>query len=189
MTRFGAVPDLITVAKGLTSAYAPMGAVVVSSRVAEAFYGSGMMLQHGVTFGGHPLAAALALASIDIFEREGVLANVQSLEGYLGSSLDSLRRYPLVGDVRGSGFFWALEFVADEAGARFDAAQREDLLRGFLPGALRRAGLIARGDDRGDTILSLAPPLVCTRADLEELLARVTDVVEAVSKHMGIPLT
>ena len=189
VTRFGAVPDLITVAKGLTSAYAPMGAVVVSSRVAAAFYGEKAMLQHGITFGGHPLSAALALASIDIFERDGVLANVVDLQGYLGSALAGLLRYPLVADVRGSGFFWALEFVPDGGVGRFSAAERESLLRGFLPGALRRAGLIARGDDRGDTVLLVAPPLVCTSSDLDELVSRVTDVVEACSTHMNIPLS
>ena len=114
-SRFGPAPDLITVAKGITSAYAPMGAVLVSDRIAEPLYDEGRMLLHGITFGGHPLAAAVALRNIEIFEREGVLENVREHEGYLQQRLEELRdRLPIVGDVRGAGFFWALELVRDE---------------------------------------------------------------------------
>src|SRR5919204_3742538 len=161
-SRFGPAPDVITVAKGLTSAYAPMGAVLVSDRIAEPLYDEGRMLLHGITFGGHPLAAAIALRNIEIFEREGVLENVREHEGYLRERLEELReRLPIVGDVRGAGYFWALELVRDAENGRFSAEERERLLRGFLAGRLLEEGLIARPDDRGDAVLHLAPPLIC----------------------------
>ena len=115
--RFGATPDLITMAKGITSAYAPMGAVAVSDRIAEPLYEDGRMLLHGITYGGHPVAAAMALVNIEIFEREGVLENVRANEAYLEQKLREVQdRVPIVGDVRGAGYFWALELVRDEAG-------------------------------------------------------------------------
>jgi adenosylmethionine-8-amino-7-oxononanoate aminotransferase len=186
VTRFGATPDLLTVAKGLTSAYAPMGAVLVSEQVAAPLFEPGRTLLHGITFGGHPLSAAVALKSIEIFEREGILENVRANEDHLGARMEALRELPIVGDVRGSGYFWAVELVPDGGEGRFDAEQREELLRRFLPGALLRAGLIARGDDRGDTVVQVAPPLICGPTELDELVARLREALEAVSVHMGI---
>jgi adenosylmethionine-8-amino-7-oxononanoate aminotransferase len=188
-TRFETVPDLITTAKGLTSAYAPMGAVLASDRVAAPLYDAGRTLLHGITFGGHPLSAVIALKNLELFEREHVLENVLELESYLAGLLDALRSLPIVGDVRGSGFFWAVEMVPDGPASRFDAAQREELLRRCLPRALIGARLIARGDDRGDTVIQIAPPLVCDRPALEDLVGRLGEVLVTVSKHMGIPTT
>jgi adenosylmethionine-8-amino-7-oxononanoate aminotransferase len=175
--RYGPAPDVITVAKGITSAYAPMGAVLVSDRIAEPLYDDGRMLLHGITFGGHPVAAAIALRNVEIFEREGVLENVREHEGYLRGRLEELReRVPIVGDVRGAGYFWALELVRDAENTRFDAEARERLLRGFLTRRLLDEGLIARPDDRGDAVLHLSPPLICGRSELDELVAK-TEVV------------
>jgi adenosylmethionine-8-amino-7-oxononanoate aminotransferase len=170
VSRYGGVPDLITVAKGLTSAYAPMGAVLVSDRVAEAFYDPTIQLSHGITFGGHPVSAAIALRNLDIFERDGVLENVHELTPYLRERLQELRALPIVGDVRGDGFFWAVELVGED-NRRLDADEREDLLRGFVPRRLRELGLIARADDRGDAIVQIAPPLVCDRDHLDTIVA------------------
>jgi adenosylmethionine-8-amino-7-oxononanoate aminotransferase len=182
--RFGAEPDLITLAKGITSAYAPMGAVLVSDRIAEPLYEDGRMLLHGITFGGHPVAAAIALRNLELFDREGVLENVRSLEGYLRERLEALaERVPIVGDVRGAGFFWALELVRDAAGSRFDAEERERLLRGFIAGRLLEEGLIARPDDRGDAVLHLAPPLICGRPELDELVEKTEAVLAAASER------
>jgi adenosylmethionine-8-amino-7-oxononanoate aminotransferase len=186
-SRFGTVPDLITTAKGLTSAYAPMGAVLASDRVAAPLYDSGRTLLHGITFGGHPLSAAIALKNLELFEREHVLENVREQEPVLAGLLDSLRPLPIVGDVRGSGFFWAVELVPDGPASRFDSEQREELLRRCLPGALIGAQLIARGDDRGDTVIQIAPPLVCDRPILEDLVGRLGEVLLTLSEHMGIP--
>jgi adenosylmethionine-8-amino-7-oxononanoate aminotransferase len=182
--RYGATPDVITVAKGITSAYAPMGAVIVSDRVAEPLYEDGRMLLHGITYGGHPVAAAIALRNLEIFEREGVLENVRAHEGYLGERLAELaEELPIVGDVRGAGFFWALELVRDKAGGRFSAEERERLLRGFLGRRLLQEGLIARPDDRGDAVLHLAPPLVCGRPELDELVAKTRAVLADASER------
>jgi adenosylmethionine-8-amino-7-oxononanoate aminotransferase len=140
------------------------------------------MLLHGITFGGHPVAAAIALANIGIFEREGVLENVRELEPYMGELLEGIKsRVPIVGDVRGAGFFWALELVRDSENGRFSAEEREKLLRGFLAGRLLQEGLIARPDDRGDACLHLAPPLVATREELEEMVAKTEAVLRDAS--------
>jgi adenosylmethionine-8-amino-7-oxononanoate aminotransferase len=180
----GAIPDVITCAKGITSAYAPMGAVIVSDRIAEPLYEDGRMLLHGITFGGHPVAAAIALRNIEIFEREGVLQNVRDLEGHFGMRLRELQdRLPIVGDVRGAGFFWCLELVRDADNGRFSAEERERLLRGFLGVRLLEEGLIARPDDRGDAVLHLAPPLVSTGADLDEMVQKTEAVLADASER------
>jgi adenosylmethionine-8-amino-7-oxononanoate aminotransferase len=181
----GAVPDLITVAKGITSAYAPMGAVIVSDRIAEPLYEEGRMLLHGITFGGHPVAAAIARRNIEIFEREGVIDNVRAHEGYVRELLEGLReRLPIVGDVRGAGYFWALELVRDAEDTPFsDPDERERLLRGFLAPRLLEEGLIARPDDRGEAVLHLAPPLICGRAELDEMAARTEAVLADASER------
>jgi adenosylmethionine-8-amino-7-oxononanoate aminotransferase len=181
----GAVPDLITVAKGITSAYAPMGAVIVSDRIAEPLYEDGRMLLHGITFGGHPVAAAIARRNIEIFEREGVIENVRAHEGYVRELLEGLQeRLPIVGDVRGAGYFWALELVRDAQDAPFsDPDERERLLRGFLAPRLLEEGLIARPDDRGEAVLHLAPPLICGRAELDEMAARTEAVLADASER------
>lgn len=187
VTRFGAEPDLATTAKGLTSAYAPMGAVLVADRVAAPLDDPGRTLLHGITFAGHPVVAAIALKNLELFEREDVLNNVRANEAHLAVQLETLRRLPIVGDVRGSGYFWAVELVPDGPESRFDAEQREELLRRCLPQALIRAQLIARGDDRGDTVVQIAPPLVCDAALLDDLVGRLGHVLEICSEHMGIP--
>jgi len=184
--REGVVPDLATVAKGLTSAYAPMGAVLVCDRVAEPLFTPGRMLRHGITFGGHPLAAAVALKNLEIFERDGVLENVRRHEAHLASRMAELRVLPIVGDVRGRGFFWAVELVRDGDQGRFDAAERERLLRGFLPRRLLDAGLIARPDDRGDAVLQIAPPLIADAGLLDEIVDRLHDVLADAGEHMGV---
>jgi adenosylmethionine-8-amino-7-oxononanoate aminotransferase len=183
----GAVPDVITVAKGITSAYAPMGAAIVSDRIAEPLYEAGRMLLHGITFGGHPVAAAIARANLEVFEREGVLETGRAHEGWLRGALEGLReRLPIVGDVRGAGFFWALELVRDAEKGRFDAEERENLLRGFLPRRLLEEGLIARPDDRGDAVLHLAPPLICGEQELGELVAKTEAVLADASERFFV---
>jgi adenosylmethionine-8-amino-7-oxononanoate aminotransferase len=186
VTRYGSTPDLITIAKGLTSAYAPMGAVLVADRVAEPLYEDGRTLLHGITFAGHPMCAAIALRNIEIFERDGVLENVREREDGLHQRMQSLRDVPIVGDVRGAGFFWAAELVKDNDGGRFDADERERLLRGFLPGRLLQAGLIARADDRGDAVLQIAPPLISDDAVLDEIVDAMRTVLEDAGRFMGI---
>ncbi|HWF34967.1 MAG TPA: aspartate aminotransferase family protein [Solirubrobacteraceae bacterium] len=186
VTREDVVPDLVSIAKGVTSAYAPMGAVMVGENVAEMLIEGGAPLRHGITFGGHPLSAAIALRNIEIFERDGVLENVRALEPYLAARLDELRALPIVGDVRGAGFFWAFELVKDDEATRFDQAERDRLLRGFLPGRLLEAGIIARCDDRGDSVLQIAPPLISDRAVIDEIVADLHEVLLDAGRHMGL---
>lgn len=184
--REGVVPDLASVAKGLTSAYAPMGAVLVSDRVAEPLFAPGQTLRHGITFGGHPLAAAVALRNLEIFERDGVLENVRAQEPHLQARMEELRELPIVGDVRGRGFFWAVELVRDQDNATFDPEERNRLLRGYLPGRLLEAGLIARADDRGDSVLQIAPPLICDAEVLDAIVERLHDVLTDAGREMGV---
>jgi adenosylmethionine-8-amino-7-oxononanoate aminotransferase len=175
--RYDYTPDIITTAKGLTSAYQPMGAMVASDRVAEPFMRDQAMFAHGFTFGGHPVACAVAMANLDIFERETLCGHVLSKEEEFRSALESLRDLPIVGDVRGAGFFQALELVKDkETKETFNDEESEDLLRGFLSGELYRRGLICRADDRGDPVIQLAPPLIADKPQFEE----ITEILHSV---------
>src|ERR1019366_353643 len=141
--RYGYEPDMITTAKGITSAYAPMGAVIAGDHIAEPFLKGKEIFNHGFTFGGHPMACAVALANIDVMEREDLCGHVLEHEGALRGMLDSLRDLPIVGDVRGAGFFQAIELVKNqETKETFNAEESEELLRGFLSGALYERGLI-----------------------------------------------
>ena len=186
VARESVAPDLISIAKGLTSAYAPMGAVLARSRVTEPMMTAGRPFRHGITFGGHPLSAAIALRNIEIIERDHILDNVRSLEGHFAAELARLRELPIVGDVRGRGFFWAIELVKDERATRFDQAERDRLLRGYLPRRLREAGLIARPDDRGDSVVQVAPPLISDRDLLDEIVGRLGDVLTDAAREMGV---
>ncbi|WP_210496004.1 aminotransferase class III-fold pyridoxal phosphate-dependent enzyme [Patulibacter sp. SYSU D01012] len=182
----GVVPDMVTTAKGITSAYVPGGAVFVSDKVAEGLFDPSTVLRHGITFGGHPVMAAAALKNIEIFERDGVLENVRALEPHLKERMETLLDLPIVGDVRGKGFFWAVELVKDEANATFSKDERDDLLRGFLPKAMREAGIIARADDRGDSVLQIAPPLIADAALLDEIVDGLRRILTAAGEHMGL---
>jgi len=176
--RYDYQPDLITTAKGMTSAYAPMGAVIVSDRVAEPFMGSQRMFTHGFTFGGHPLAAAVALANLDIFEREDLCGQVRGREAEFRAMLEGLRELPIVGDVRGAGFFHAIELVKDQdTKETFDDGESEELLRGFMSGELYRRGLICRADDRGDPVIQLSPPLIADSEQFGEMEAVLRSVL------------
>ena len=185
--RYDYVPDMITTAKGLTSAYAPMGAVIASDRVAEPFLTGTTSFTHGFTFGGHPICAAVALANLDAFENEGVLENVRSNEKLLRSTLDSLKELPIVGDVRGAGYFYAIELVRDkETRASFSDEESETLLRGFLSAELYRRGLICRADDRGDPVIQLSPPLIAGPEQFEEIMSILRPVLEEAGERMHV---
>jgi adenosylmethionine-8-amino-7-oxononanoate aminotransferase len=176
--RYDYRPDMITTAKGLTSAYAPMGAVIVSDKVAEPFMSGTAMFAHGFTFAGHPSAAAAALANLEIFEREDLCGHVREKEPEFRQMLEGLRDLPIVGDVRGAGFFQAIELVKDrETKESFDDQESEDLLRGFLSGELYRRGLICRADDRGDPVIQLSPPLIADTEQFQEIDTILRDVL------------
>jgi adenosylmethionine-8-amino-7-oxononanoate aminotransferase len=165
-------------AKAMTSAYAPMGALVASDRVAEPFMEGDATFAHGFTFAGHPLAAAIAMANLDIYEREDLCGHVLAKEGEFRGMLDSLRDLPIVGDVRGAGYFQAIELVKDrDTKESFNAEESEELLRGYLSGELYRRGLICRADDRGDPVVQLAPPLIADSEQFEEIHDVLRDVL------------
>jgi adenosylmethionine-8-amino-7-oxononanoate aminotransferase len=167
---FGYVPDIITSAKGLTSGYSPLGAMVASDRLFEPFNDGKTTFGHGYTFGGHPVSAAVALANLDIFEREGLNDHVKEAAPAFRATLEKLYDLPIVGDVRGEGFFYGIELVKDKATKEtFNDEESERLLRGFLTPALWEAGLYCRADDRGDPVIQLAPPLISGQAEFDAI--------------------
>jgi adenosylmethionine-8-amino-7-oxononanoate aminotransferase len=168
--RFGVTPDIITSAKGLTSGYSPLGAMIASDRLFEPFrHGSNTFL-HGYTFGGHPVSAAVAMANLDVFESDGLIQHVRDNEDAFRSTLEKLSDLPIVGDVRGEGYFYGIELVKDKATKQtFNADESERLLRGFLSKALFDAGIYCRADDRGDPVIQLAPPLIIGQKEFDEI--------------------
>jgi adenosylmethionine-8-amino-7-oxononanoate aminotransferase len=183
--RYGYQPDIITTAKGISSAYAPLGAVIAGDHIAEPFLHGKASFAHGFTFGGHPVACAVGLANIDVLEREDLPGNVRENEGVFREMLDGLRDLPIVGDVRGAGYFHAIELVKDkQTKETFDDAESEKLLRGFLSGELYQRGLICRTDDRGDPIVQLSPPLIAGREQFEEILGILRPVLTEAGERM-----
>ncbi len=168
--RYGYQPDMITCAKGITSGYAPLGAMIATDRLFEPFSKGDASFLHGYTFGGHPVSTAVAMANLDIFEREGVNQHVLDNEGAFRATLETLKDLPIVGDIRGDGYFYGIELVKDKhTKETFDDDESERLLRGFLSRALYDAGIYCRADDRGDPVVQLAPPLICTQEHFDEM--------------------
>ncbi len=170
MKRFGVTPDIITCAKGMTSGYAPMGAMIASQRLFEPFRHGTNMFLHGFTWSGHPVGAAAALANLDIFEREGINQHVRDHEEEFRRTLERLLDLPIVGDVRGAGYFMAVELVRDKTTREtLDNEQAERVLRGYLSSALFENGLYCRADDRGDPVVQLSPPLISDQTQFDEI--------------------
>ncbi len=168
--RYDIKPDIVTMAKGLSSSYAAIGGVVATDKVMEPFLGATSMFTHGITFGGHPVMSAIALKNIEIMKRERILEHVRENEDAFRSTLAQLLDLPIVGDLRGTGFFYALELVKDrDTRETFSDEECEKLLRGYLSNALFDAGLICRADDRGDPVLQISPPLVAGQAEFDEI--------------------
>ena len=168
--RYGYQPDIITFAKGVTSGYAPLGGMMVADHLMVPFSEGHNTFLHGVTFAGHPVSCAVAMANLDVFEKEDLLGNVRANEGSFRATLEKLSDLPIVGDVRGDGYFYGIELVKDKATREtFNDDESERLLRGFLSHALFDAGLICRADDRGDPVIQLSPPLTCTQEHFDEM--------------------
>jgi adenosylmethionine-8-amino-7-oxononanoate aminotransferase len=183
--RYDYLPDMITTAKGLTSGYSPLGAVICRDFLAEPFLEERASFLHGITFGGHPVSCAVGLRNLELFEEEQVLANVRANEAELRARIEGLRDIPIVGDVRGAGYFLALELVADaDTQAHFTREQGEALLRGFLAPRLYEAGLVCRTDDRGDPVVQLSPPLVAGPAEFEFIEATLRTCLQEAWKGM-----
>ncbi len=160
--RYGYQPDIITFAKGVTSGYSPLGGMITSDALIQPFIEGTSSFLHGVTFAGHPVSCAVALANLDVFEKEDLLGHVRAHETAFRATLEKLTDLPIVGDVRGEGFFYGIELVKDKATREtFTDEESERLLRGYLSHALFDAGLVCRTDDRGDPVVQLSPPLIC----------------------------
>ena len=180
--RYDYQPDMITFAKGITSGYAPLGGMIATDALMEPFRHGTTTFLHGYTFGGHPVSTAVALANLDAFEHESINKRVRENEGAFRATLEKLHDLPIVGDVRGDGYFFGIELVKDKATKEtFDDAESEKLLRGFLSKALYDAGLYCRADDRGDPVVQLAPPLICDQAHFDEIEQKLRDVLSRAS--------
>jgi adenosylmethionine-8-amino-7-oxononanoate aminotransferase len=184
--RYDYQPDIVTVAKALTSAYAPMGGMIVSDAVFEPFSEGTASFAHGSTFAGHPVAAAAAMANLDVFEREDLCGHVLAKEDEFRAALESLYDIPIVGDVRGDGYFYAIELVKDkDTKEHMEDDESEKLLRGYLSGELYRRGPICRADERGDPVVQLAPPLIADTEQFEEIVDVLRPVLEEAARRIG----
>ncbi len=188
--RFGVVPDIITFAKGVTSAYQPLGGMVVRTPLVHSIWESPTgAYMHGATFGGHPVATAVAVANISAMRSEGIMDHVLDNEGGFRRRMDALLAdHRCLSEVRGLGYFYALELVADsETGTALSDTQRAVLQGGGLNGMLRDAGLLIRPDDRGATMLVISPPLIADHTVLDDIQDRLnvvlTQIEEWLSKH------
>ncbi len=178
----GYVPDMITFAKGVTSGYAPLGGVMVSDRIAAPFLEQGASFLHGITFAGHPVSCAVALANLDLMEREDLPGRVRSLEGEFRARLDELSDLPIVAEVRGMGFFYGIELTRN--GAAFSDEECEWLIRGFLSARLLELGLICRADDRGDPVIQLSPSLVAGPDEFDLIASTLRQVLVEAWKEL-----
>ncbi|HEY6067123.1 MAG TPA: aspartate aminotransferase family protein [Gaiellaceae bacterium] len=184
--RYDIQPDLITIAKGLSSSYASIGAVVATNRVVEPFMQDTNMYSHGITFGGHPVQAAVALKNIEIMKRDRIVEHVHETQDTFRATLEQLLDLPIVGDVRGTGFFYAVELVKDkETRASFDDEECETLLRGFLSPELYERGLICRADDRGDPVVQISPPLVAGQEEFDRIVSILGDALAEAWSRIG----
>jgi adenosylmethionine-8-amino-7-oxononanoate aminotransferase len=166
--RYDYQPDIITMAKGMTSGYSPVGGMITRPHIVEPFLQNKNMFLHGITFGGHPVSCAVALANLDLIEREGLLAHVRANEAAFRATLEKLHDLPIVGDVRGDGYFYGIELVKDKKTREtFNADEAERLLRGYISRALFDEGLICRTDDRGEPVVQLAPPLIVGQEEFD----------------------
>jgi len=176
--RYDIRPDLMTIAKGLSSSYAAIGAVVATDRLTKPFMEDTKMYAHGITFGGHPVQSAVALKNIEIMKRDRIVEHVAETQDTFRQTLSQLLDLPIVGDVRGTGFFYAVELVKDkDTRESFDHDECESLLRGFLSPRLFERGLICRSDDRGDPVVQISPPLVAGQQQFDEIVSILGDVL------------
>ncbi|WP_030674610.1 aminotransferase class III-fold pyridoxal phosphate-dependent enzyme [Streptomyces cellulosae] len=182
--RYGARPDMVTVAKGITAGYAPLGATLVGTKVTEVINRPGAVLNHGYTFAGHPLSAAIALRNLEIMERDRILENVRALQDDLAHHMAALKDLPIVGDVRGTGFFYSCELVGDLDGGGFSDSARKELVADLIPRRLREAGLLARVYNRSAPLVQIAPALISDGAVLDRIAAILADTLAEASARL-----
>jgi adenosylmethionine-8-amino-7-oxononanoate aminotransferase len=185
--RFDVVPDMTSVAKGLTSGYSPMGGVVVNEKMQETLRGNAPMFMHGSTFGGHPVSSAVALENINIIEREGLLQNVHNLEGHFGDELKKMAAdHPIVKEVRGMGFFWAVEVNPERAdGTPLTEDEYLRYFKGVVSRKLLEGGLICRFDDKEDPVIQFSPALIADREILSRIAEITGDALTELERQLG----
>ncbi len=179
--HWGVTPDIMTVAKGITSGYIPMGGAITRKHISDAFVGSQKSaFRHVITFGGHPVAAAAALKNIEIMETEQLPQNAASMGAYLLDGLQELqRKHRVIGDVRGLGLLCGLEFVKDRGTKEYFPAEAEFGAR--LTQGFSENGLILRGGD----VMNIAPPLCVTSSEIDDILLVLDQVIGRVAGEMG----
>ena len=176
--RYNVVPDLITPAKVLSSGYAPIGAVISREGFFETFNQTDNMFTHGFTYSGHAVSAAIALANLEIMENENLCGYVRENEAAFHSILKRLLDIPIVGDVRGAGFFYGIELVKNQATKEsFSDEESERILKNFISRELLKEGLYCRADDRGEPVVQLSPPLITTISQMEDVEAILRKVL------------
>ena len=188
--KYDYIPDIVTMAKGLSSGYQPIGGCLVRDEIADIFMDAPTrMFLHGITFGGHPVAAAVALKNLDILAEERIVENVAANEEYFRQRLEELmERHRCIGDIRGSGYFYAMELVKDkDTKQQFSDEESEVLLRGIVSTRLLEEGLICRADDKGEPVIQLSPPLITSRAQLDEIADVLDRVLTGVDHHFRRP--
>ncbi|MFV1962101.1 MAG: aspartate aminotransferase family protein [Acidimicrobiia bacterium] len=180
--RFDYVPDMITFAKGVTSGYAPLGGVITRPFIADAFIENKDKFMHGITFGGHPVSSAVALANIEVMESEGLIEHVAANEHLFRAELETLLDLPIVSEVRGTGYFYAIELQKDaRSGIPFSPEEAAEIVALLNPVLLER-GLIARADGRGSPIIQFSPPLIAGPAEFTEIARITRESIEHVLK-------
>jgi adenosylmethionine-8-amino-7-oxononanoate aminotransferase len=181
---FGYVPDMITCAKGLTSGYSPIGAMIASDRLFEPFNDGKTSFAHGYTFGGHPVSSAVALANLHIFEREGINDHVKDTAPAFRATLEKLNDLPIVGDVRGEGFFYGIELVKDQATKMTFTNDECGRLLPQITSALFEAGLYCRADNRGDPVVQVAPPLISGQKEFDAIYEILRGVLDEAGRRL-----
>ena len=184
--KFDYVPDMITFAKGITSGYLPLGGVITRPFLADAFRETGGSFLHGITFGGHPVSCAVGLANLDVMQGERIVEHVADLQDYFRTGLESLLDIPICAEVRGTGFFYAIELMRDpDTMTKFTVDEGQRLVVDNLKPRLLDIGLMARADNRGDPILQYSPPLIAGVEEIDAIVEMSRTVLTDTCKQLG----
>lgn len=183
------VPDLLTFAKGATSGYSPIGGLLIRrEKVDQLMDSPNGTFAHGATWGGHPVSTAVAIANITAMRDEKIIDNVREHEGYFQTELDKLMAaHDVVNEIRGAGYFYALELVASRsAGRDLDEEQTNRMVGSVLPKLIREAGLLIRADNRGKAKIMLSPPLIFRQEEIDELMTALDQVLDGMASSLSI---
>ena len=184
--KFDYVPDMITFAKGITSGYLPLGGVITRPFLADAFRETGGSFLHGITFGGHPVSCAVGIANLDVMQGERIVEHVAELQDYFRAGLESLLDIPICKEIRGTGFFYAIELMRDpDSMTKFTEEEGQELVVDNLKPRLLDVGLLARADNRGDPIMQYSPPLIAGTEEIDEIVEKSRTVLTEACRELG----